>query len=81
MIMDAYSPPHSLKVWKKNAWYFLPHVFEWSIIYPGKIDKAAEAISSIYDDLSSTDLEAGEIFDSWYNGYVEWKAAIEAGKQ
>lgn len=81
MIMDAYSPPHSLKIWKNNAWYYLPHVFEWSIIYPGKIDKAAEAISSIYDDLSSTDLAAGEIFDTWYNDYVEWKAAIEADKQ
>ena len=71
MIMDTYSPAHNLKVWKNNAWSYIPHAFEAGFLHYKKVDKAEQAVAEVYAGLTSSDYnDAGEVFDAWVNGHL-----------
>ena len=71
MIMDTYSPAHNLKVWKNNAWSYIPHAFEAGFLHYKKVNKAEQAVAEVYADLINSDYNnAGEVFDAWVNGHL-----------
>jgi len=70
MVMDVYSPMHSLKVWKNNILYLLPHAFESTYLHFGDVDCAKNATAMVYLNITNPNYDTGDIFDNWIVGYL-----------
>lgn len=70
MVTDAYSPAHQFKVWTGTFWALLPHSLESIHIYSQDANKAAQAVSNIFDTIKANNKSPEAIFNNWIYGDI-----------
>ena len=70
-IMDSYSPAHDRVVWNGTIMEYLPHVFEYSFLCFGDIQKVAQAVYDVYNDIVNEGKKPAEAFDNWLYGSMD----------
>lgn len=69
-IMDAYSPVHRFHEWDQNyAAYYVPHIAEYSRVFPEDVDNASEAITMLFNELVKGE-ESSVVYEKWVESYI-----------
>ena len=70
-IMDAYSPVHRFHEWDQNyAAYYVPHIAEYSRVFPEDVDNASEAITMLFNELVKGE-ESSVVYEKWVESYID----------